>query len=116
MHGEAGDVGEHACKTPQAGSHCPGSPSRSWGKAGAGRSKVFFFEKKKQKTFDPLGFGLSGWSEREVAKVFWCCFSKKNRFLIAKQGPEFERRCNRRSFCPSETEGSINRVKQHGRG
>jgi hypothetical protein len=44
-------------------------------------SKDFFFEKKKQKTFDYYGFGLSGSAQPRFAKVFWFFFSKKNRFL-----------------------------------
>jgi hypothetical protein len=46
--------------------------------------KHFFFEKKKQKTFDSSGFGLPGKSEAKLAKVFWFSpgvfrlFSKKN--------------------------------------
>jgi len=42
------------------------------------KSKNFFFEKKKQKTFDYFGFGLSGYSEPRLVKVFWFFFSKKN--------------------------------------
>jgi hypothetical protein len=45
------------------------------------RNKDFFFEKKKQKTFDYFGCGLSGWAQPRLAKVFWFFFSKKNRFL-----------------------------------
>jgi hypothetical protein len=44
-------------------------------------SKDFFFEKKKQKTFDCFGCGLSGDSGPRLVKVFWFFFSKKNRFL-----------------------------------
>jgi len=44
--------------------------------------KVFFFEKKKQKTFGCFGFGLSGWAQPRLAKVFWFFFSKKNCFLL----------------------------------
>jgi hypothetical protein len=50
-------------------------------------SKHFFFEKKKQKTFDYFGCGLSGYSEPRFVKVFWFppggrrLFSKKNCFL-----------------------------------
>jgi len=44
-------------------------------------SKDFFFEKKKQKTFDCFGCGLSGYSEPRLVKVFWFFFSKKNCFL-----------------------------------
>jgi hypothetical protein len=33
-------------------------------------SKAFFFEKKKQKTFDESGCGVSGWSEARLAQVF----------------------------------------------
>jgi hypothetical protein len=36
--------------------------------AKAGR-KAFFFEKKKQKTFDYFGFGLSGWSEAMLGRA-----------------------------------------------
>jgi hypothetical protein len=42
------------------------------------RRKVFFFEKKKQKTFVALGFRLSERARPRVAKVFWFFFSKKN--------------------------------------
>jgi hypothetical protein len=44
-----------------------------------GVRKDFFFEKKKQKTF-ANGPGLSG-SVRQVTKVLWFFFSKKNCFL-----------------------------------
>ena len=40
-------------------------------------SKVFFFEKKKQKTFVRFGFGLCCKARLRVAEVF-CFFSKKN--------------------------------------
>jgi len=43
--------------------------------------KVFFFEKKKQKTFVRVGFGFTGWAKPKGTKVFWFFFSKKNRFL-----------------------------------
>jgi hypothetical protein len=44
------------------------------------QGKVFFFEKKKQKTF--VTFGWSMWRLRaKVPKVFWFFFSKKNFFL-----------------------------------
>jgi hypothetical protein len=39
--------------------------------------KFFFFEKKKQKTFDCLG-GPLPLRAPESAKVFWFFFSKKN--------------------------------------
>jgi hypothetical protein len=42
--------------------------------------KVFFFEKKKQKTFGPFGFGLSGQARLNVAEVFCFFFSKKKAF------------------------------------
>jgi hypothetical protein len=45
--------------------------------------KHFFFEKKKQKTFDCFGFGVSGWSEGRQVRVFCCFFSKKKGFLPA---------------------------------
>jgi hypothetical protein len=41
-------------------------------------SKVFFFEKKKQKTFIRSGCGLSGQAQPRLVKVFWFFFSKKN--------------------------------------
>jgi hypothetical protein len=34
-----------------------------WWSALRGKGKHFFFEKKKQKTFVCLGFGLSGWAQ-----------------------------------------------------
>jgi hypothetical protein len=40
--------------------------------------RLFFFEKKKQKTFDCSGCGLSGESEPRLVKVFRFFFSKKN--------------------------------------
>jgi hypothetical protein len=43
--------------------------------------KAFFFEKKKQKTFDYLACGLSGSSEARRAKVFCFFFSKKKSFI-----------------------------------
>ncbi len=46
---------------------------------GRQKRKQFFFEKKNQKTFFPAVADLSG-SERQVAKVFWFFFSKKNYF------------------------------------
>jgi hypothetical protein len=45
---------------------------------GGRRQRACFFEKKKQKTFDYFGFGVAGWNEARVAKVFWFFFSKKN--------------------------------------
>jgi hypothetical protein len=45
------------------------------------KGKVFFFEKKKQKTFDYSGFGLSGEAQPRLVKVFWFFFSRKNFFL-----------------------------------
>jgi hypothetical protein len=45
------------------------------------QSKVFFFEKKKQKTLGYFGCGLSGYHEPRLVKVFWFFFSKKNFFL-----------------------------------
>jgi hypothetical protein len=42
--------------------------------------KAFFFEKKKQKTFSSCR-ALAG-SARQVAKVFWFFFSKKNCLLL----------------------------------
>jgi hypothetical protein len=44
-----------------------------------GRKKVFFFEKKKQKTFAGCR-GLAA-KVRQELKVFWFFFSKKNVFL-----------------------------------
>jgi hypothetical protein len=46
------------------------------------RRKVFFFEKKKQKTFGRLSRTLPA-AHAKVKKVFWFFFSKKNRFLPA---------------------------------
>ncbi len=43
--------------------------------------KDFFFEKKKQKTSDDFGCGLSGESEPRLVKVFCFFFSKKKFFL-----------------------------------
>jgi hypothetical protein len=43
--------------------------------------KIFFFEKKKQKTFIRFGFGLSGNAQPRRVKVFWFFFSKQNGFL-----------------------------------
>jgi hypothetical protein len=76
--------------------NCPGPPTPC---AGAGRvgggattpfastgRKAFFFEKKKQKTFDHFGFGLSGWAQPSFAKVFWFFFSKKNASLLGGLG------------------------------
>jgi hypothetical protein len=49
-----------------------------WGGIGKGKEKVFFFEKKKQKTFVTLA--RSGRQLRaKITKVFWFFFSKKNR-------------------------------------
>jgi hypothetical protein len=45
------------------------------------KGKYFFFEKKKQKTFDYRRiWGLAGDARplRQLAKVFWFFFSKKN--------------------------------------
>jgi len=53
----------------------------------APRSKAFFFEKKKQKTFDYFGFGLSGERGPKFVKVFWFFFSKKNCFLSSPDCP-----------------------------
>jgi hypothetical protein len=41
-------------------------------------SKVVFFEKKKQKSFDSFGFGFSGWAQPGFARVVWCFFSEAN--------------------------------------
>jgi hypothetical protein len=46
------------------------------------KGEDFFFEKKKQKTFVHLGFGLPGKAQPRFVKVFWFFFSKKNRFLL----------------------------------
>jgi hypothetical protein len=40
--------------------------------------KDFFFEKKKQKTFDSFGFGLSRIERAWIRKSFLVLFSKKN--------------------------------------
>ncbi len=42
-------------------------------------SKAFFFEEKKQKTFDYSGFGLSRNACAKFTKVFWFFLSKKSR-------------------------------------
>jgi hypothetical protein len=47
----------------------------------SGFRKNFFFEKKKQKTFDDFGCGLSGESEPRLVKVFCFFFSKNKSFL-----------------------------------
>jgi hypothetical protein len=53
--------------------------------------KAFFFEKKKQKTFDYFGFGLSRIGSAQFAKVFWFFFSKKNCFLrVSKRASSVE--------------------------
>ena len=44
-------------------------------------SKVFFFEKKKQKTFDSAVADLSGKRATAESKVFWSFFSKKDCLL-----------------------------------
>jgi hypothetical protein len=49
--------------------------------AGADKRKRFLFEKKKQKTFAILVHPLSG-SARQMTKVFWFFFSKKNTFFL----------------------------------
>jgi hypothetical protein len=41
------------------------------------KERVFFFEKKKQKTFDSLSRAYPA-DLRQCAKVFWFFFSKKN--------------------------------------
>jgi hypothetical protein len=46
----------------------------------AHQEKVFFFEKKKQKTFGRLGSRCANATPKNP-KVFWFFFSKKNRFL-----------------------------------
>jgi hypothetical protein len=43
------------------------------------QEKVFFFEKKKQKTFGRLGTRCGNATPKNP-KVFWFFFSKKNRF------------------------------------
>jgi hypothetical protein len=43
--------------------------------------KDFFFEKKKQKTFESCGPRQSRRARKRV-KVFWFFFSKKNAFLL----------------------------------
>jgi len=53
-------------------------------KEGKGK-KVFFFEKKKQKTFTP---SLWPQARAQQAKVFWFFFSKKNCFLPSPDCPE----------------------------
>jgi hypothetical protein len=47
-----------------------------------GRKKIFFFEKKKQKTFPTLSRTYPR-SPAQVVKVFWFFFSKKNRLMAA---------------------------------
>ncbi len=48
--------------------------------SGVRESKVFFFKKKKQKTFNYAVAPRFG-SRRQGAKVFWFFFSKKNCLL-----------------------------------
>jgi hypothetical protein len=52
-------------------------------KADGEAGKHFFFEKKKQKTFDHFSFVSPGETEAKFAKFFGSFFSKKNRFLLA---------------------------------
>jgi hypothetical protein len=61
----------------------PGGPSGGGATtpfASQGR-KACFFEKKQQKTFDHLGFGLSGQAEARCAKSFGS-FLQKRTFLL----------------------------------
>jgi hypothetical protein len=51
-----------------------------------GSRKDFFFEKKKQKTFATWAQPIRG-RRRQVAKVFWFFFSKKNIFLTFRPNP-----------------------------
>jgi hypothetical protein len=46
---------------------------------------AFFFEKKKQKTFDHFGFGLSGPARPSFAKVFWFFFQKRTASFLRKR-------------------------------
>jgi hypothetical protein len=55
------------------------------------QGKVFFFEKKKQKTFSSLS-RTSRQHVSEKLKVFWFFFSKKNIFLLVYVGTADERR------------------------
>ena len=48
-------------------------------------SKAFFFEKKKQKTFDYAIADLSGERATAESKVFWSFFSKKDCLLSLSQ-------------------------------
>jgi hypothetical protein len=54
--------------------------------------KLFFFEKKNQKTFATFGRsqGPAAWVKlrAKLAKVFWFFFSKKNTFLTCPARPE----------------------------
>jgi anti-sigma regulatory factor (Ser/Thr protein kinase) len=48
----------------------------------APRRKHFFFEKKKQKTFEYFSFGLSGEAEAQKQKFFGSFFQKRTSFLL----------------------------------
>jgi len=71
---------------PPTGAHAtPNKRPGQSGEARPGKRKAFFFEKKKQKTFDffDLAADLSQMQGETVpkTKVFWFFFSKKNIFL-----------------------------------
>jgi hypothetical protein len=46
------------------------------------QGRVFFFEKKKQKTFDPFGFGLPGKARPSSQKFFGSFFQKRTAFFL----------------------------------
>jgi hypothetical protein len=48
-----------------------------------------FLKKRSKKAFDYFGFGVSGLSELQFAKVFWFFFSKKNCLLPLSLPPHF---------------------------
>jgi hypothetical protein len=55
------------------------------GREGEEERQDFFFEKKKQKTFESLSRALPV-DARQCAKVFWFFFSKKNIFSAPHNG------------------------------
>jgi hypothetical protein len=56
---------------------------------GGWQRKVFFFEKKKQKTFGYFGCGLSRIERGQFPKVFWFFFSKKNMLASMIMPPSY---------------------------
>jgi hypothetical protein len=60
-----------------------GSAAASAAEARLAEGRSSFLKKKKQKTFDDLGFGLPGQAQPRLVKVFWFFFSKKNRFSFS---------------------------------